>query len=79
MEKLDLQSLETQIDDLIQACESLKQENRALRKQQSNILRIAPHIWTLKISRNEVVYDSAVYIGQAKVPTRIAVSEPPVV
>lgn len=37
MEKLDLQSLETQIDDLIQACESLKQENRALRKQQTNM------------------------------------------
>ena len=35
---MDLQALETQVDDLIQTCEQLTDENRALRGQQSTLV-----------------------------------------
>jgi cell division protein ZapB len=38
MEKIELQSLEARVDKLIDTCESLKEENRALRDQQANLV-----------------------------------------
>lgn len=38
MEKVDLQSLESRIDELIRACDELSEENRALRNQQANLI-----------------------------------------
>ena len=38
METPDLQSLETQIDDLIKTCQQLSEENQALRDQQANLM-----------------------------------------
>lgn len=38
MEKVDLQPLEERIDALIQACENLRAENRALREQQAHMI-----------------------------------------
>ena len=35
---VDLQSLESQVDELIQTCEQLTDENRALRDQQSTLV-----------------------------------------
>jgi cell division protein ZapB len=38
LERMDLQTLETQVDELIQTCEQLSDENRALRDQQSTLV-----------------------------------------
>ena len=38
MSKQSLGSLETQIDDLIHACDRLADENQALRDQQANLM-----------------------------------------
>jgi cell division protein ZapB len=38
MEKLDLQSLEAQINALIQICNQLADENRALRETQAHLM-----------------------------------------
>ena len=38
MDKLDLSSLEMQLDELIKRCETLDDENRALRGQQTNLM-----------------------------------------
>ena len=38
MEKVDLEYLEERIDALIQACEDLRAENRALREQQTHLV-----------------------------------------
>ena len=37
-DKIDLYALEAQIDELIETCNSLTEENRALRDQQSNLI-----------------------------------------
>jgi cell division protein ZapB len=37
-DRMDLQALETQVDELIQTCEQLTDENRALRDQQSTLV-----------------------------------------
>jgi len=37
-ERIDLQALEAQVDALIQTCEQLSDENRALRDQQSSLV-----------------------------------------
>lgn len=37
-EKLDLESLESQVDELIRTCENLSEENRALREQQATLV-----------------------------------------
>lgn len=36
--QVDLQALEAQVDELIQTCEQLTDENRALREQQSTLV-----------------------------------------
>lgn len=36
--RMDLQSLESQVDELIHTCEQLSDENRALRDQQSTLV-----------------------------------------
>ena len=36
--RIDLQALEAQVDELIQTCEQLGDENRALRDQQSSLV-----------------------------------------
>jgi cell division protein ZapB len=38
IDRMDLQALEAQVDDLIQTCEQLTDENRALRDQQSTLV-----------------------------------------
>ena len=38
VDRMDLQALETQVDELIQTCEQLTDENRALRDQQSTLV-----------------------------------------
>ncbi|MGC1953168.1 MAG: TIGR02449 family protein [Gammaproteobacteria bacterium] len=38
MEKVDLEYLEDRIDALIQSCEDLRAENRALREQQAHMV-----------------------------------------
>ncbi len=38
LERMDLQTLEAQVDELIQTCEQLSDENRALRDQQSTLV-----------------------------------------
>jgi cell division protein ZapB len=38
IDPVDLQALENQVDDLIQTCEQLTDENRALRDQQSTLV-----------------------------------------
>lgn len=38
LDGVDLQALETQVDDLIQTCDQLTDENRALRDQQSTLV-----------------------------------------
>ena len=38
LERMDLQALEAQVDELIQTCEQLSDENRALRDQQSTLV-----------------------------------------
>ena len=37
-DRIDLQALEAQVDELIRTCDSLTEENRALRDQQSNLI-----------------------------------------
>ena len=37
-DRTDLQALEAQVDELIQTCEQLSDENRALRDQQSTLV-----------------------------------------
>lgn len=37
-DRMDLQALETQVDELIHTCEQLTSENRALREQQSTLV-----------------------------------------
>ena len=37
-DRMDLQALETQVDELIHTCEQLTSENRALREQQSSLV-----------------------------------------
>ena len=37
-EKLDLEALESQVDELIRTCEDLTEENRALREQQATLV-----------------------------------------
>ena len=36
--KVDINSLESRVDELIRACEDLRGENRALRNQQDNLI-----------------------------------------
>jgi len=38
IDRMDLQALEAQVDELIQTCEQLSEENRALRDQQSTLV-----------------------------------------
>ncbi len=38
LDSMDLQALETQVDELIQTCDQLTDENRALRDQQSSLV-----------------------------------------
>ena len=38
LDSMDLQSLETRVDELINTCEQLSDENRALRDQQSTLV-----------------------------------------
>ncbi|NCF83168.1 MAG: TIGR02449 family protein [Proteobacteria bacterium] len=38
LDGVDLQGLEAQVDDLIQTCDQLTDENRALRDQQSSLV-----------------------------------------
>ena len=38
IDRMDLQALEAQVDELIQTCEQLTDENRALRDQQSTLV-----------------------------------------
>jgi cell division protein ZapB len=38
IDRMDLQALETQVDELIQTCEQLTDENQALRDQQSTLV-----------------------------------------
>jgi cell division protein ZapB len=38
LDSMDLQSLETRVDELIHTCEQLSDENRALRDQQSTLV-----------------------------------------
>jgi cell division protein ZapB len=38
LDGMDLQALETQVDELIQTCDQLTDENRALRDQQSSLV-----------------------------------------
>ena len=38
VDRVDLQALEAQVDELIQTCEQLTDENRALRDQQSTLV-----------------------------------------
>lgn len=38
IDRTDLQALEAQVDELIQTCEQLTDENRALRDQQSTLV-----------------------------------------
>jgi cell division protein ZapB len=38
LDGMDLQALETQVDELIQTCDQLTDENRALRNQQSSLV-----------------------------------------
>ena len=38
MDKIDLESLEARIDELIKSCGDLFDENRALRDQQTNLI-----------------------------------------
>ena len=38
IDRVDLQALENQVDELIQTCEQLTEENRALRDQQSTLV-----------------------------------------
>jgi cell division protein ZapB len=38
LDSMDLQALETQVDELIQTCDQLTDENRALRNQQSSLV-----------------------------------------
>jgi len=38
MDDVDLQALESRIEDLIRSCDGLREENRALRNQQLNLL-----------------------------------------
>ena len=38
LDSMDLQALEAQVDELIQTCDQLTDENRALRNQQSSLV-----------------------------------------
>ena len=38
MTSVDLKALEAQVDELIAVCEELRQENRALREQQNQLM-----------------------------------------
>lgn len=38
MEQLDLTTLESRVEELIRNCEGLREENRALRDQQANLI-----------------------------------------
>lgn len=38
IDRMDLQALETQVDELIHTCDQLSDENRALRDQQSTLV-----------------------------------------
>ena len=38
MEKLDLETIEAQVDELITNCRQLAEENQALRDQQANLM-----------------------------------------
>lgn len=38
IDRMDLQALETQVDELIHTCDQLTDENRALRDQQSTLV-----------------------------------------
>jgi cell division protein ZapB len=38
LDSMDLQALETQVDELIQTCDQLTDENQALRNQQSSLV-----------------------------------------
>lgn len=38
LERLDLEALESQVDDLITTCSQLTEENRALRDQQASLI-----------------------------------------